>query len=61
MIGLWWGVVCGSIAEIVQYGYILGFWVNWKNIAREISMDLKMKWAHSPDVSINHNNHRSNP
>jgi len=56
MLGLWWGVVCGSVAEIVQYACVLGYWVNWKYIAREISMELKMKWAHSPDVSLSNHN-----
>ena len=59
MIGLWWGVVCGSTAEIVQYVFVLGYWVNWRSIAREISMDLKLKWAHSPNTSFN--NHNSKP
>lgn len=43
MVGLWWGVVGGSIAEIVLYVVILRFKCDWKRIAIEISENLKIK------------------
>jgi MATE family multidrug resistance protein len=37
MVGLWWGVVAGSLAEIALYVVILRFFCNWKTLALKIS------------------------
>ena len=43
MVGLWWGVVAGAIAEIVLYLFILTFKCDWKRLAEKISRDLKIQ------------------
>jgi multidrug resistance protein, MATE family len=53
MPGLWWGVVAGSLAEIVLYVLILRFFCNWKSLAIKISQELKAGHLMSPNMSMN--------
>lgn len=50
IIGLWFGVVIGSIVEVLLYFVFLRFFCDWKLIAVEISDRMKMK--QSPDISF---------
>lgn len=53
MIGLWCGVVVGSLAEVILYFFFLRFFCNWKLIAIEVSE--KMKERYSPEISFRKN------
>lgn len=55
MIGLWWGVVAGALAEISLYIVILTFYCNWEKLAISISQELKLNrsTSYSPNVSMN--------
>ncbi len=37
MVGLWWGITAGAVAEIILYFFFLRFVCDWKKIAIEIS------------------------
>jgi MATE family multidrug resistance protein len=52
MVGLWWGVVVGSISEVILYFFFLRFWCDWKNLAIEISQRMQNSRHISPNVSI---------
>lgn len=52
VVGLWWGVVAGSIAEIVLYVIILRFFCDWKALALTISAQLTITGHLSPNVSM---------
>lgn len=52
MIGLWWGVVAGSVSEVVLYFFFLRFWCDWKRLAVEISQRMQGSRSHSPNISI---------
>lgn len=51
MVGLWWGVVAGSVSEVILYFFFLRFMCDWRRLAVEISE--KMRSRHiSPNVSF---------
>jgi len=52
VVGLWWGVVAGSIAEILLYVIILRFFCDWKDLAFTISAQLRMTGVFSPNASM---------
>ena len=52
MVGLWWGVVAGSIAEVALYSAILYFFCDWKQLAISISEQLKITGVLSPNASM---------
>jgi Na+-driven multidrug efflux pump len=41
MVGLWWGIVAGSLAEVVLYFFFLRFIANWRRLAKKISTQMK--------------------
>ncbi|CDW89184.1 na+-driven multidrug efflux pump [Stylonychia lemnae] len=51
MVGLWWGIVVGSISEVVLYAFFLRFLCDWKRLAIEISEQMRM----SPNISYRKN------
>ncbi len=52
MVGLWWGVVAGSIAEVALYLAILYFHCDWKELSITISEQLKITGTLSPNISM---------
>ena len=50
IVGLWFGVVIGSVVEVVLYFVFLRFFCDWKLIAIEVSDRMKLK--QSPDISF---------
>lgn len=52
VVGLWWGVVAGSIAEIVLYVIILRFYCDWDELAITISTQLRITGVFSPNASM---------
>lgn len=50
MIGLWYGIVVGSIIEVILYFILLRFFCNWDKLAVEISERMKMKLT--PNISM---------
>jgi MATE family multidrug resistance protein len=49
MVGLWWGVVCGSISEVLLYVLLLKYICNWERLALKISQSMKES---SPNISF---------
>lgn len=49
MVGLWWGVVCGSLCEVILYFVLLSYVCDWKRLAIKISMQMRHM---SPDSSF---------
>lgn len=47
LVGLWWGVVSGSIAEIVLYTLIIRYLTDWKGIAQTVSREMHKKSTES--------------
>jgi MATE family multidrug resistance protein len=49
MLGLWWGVAAGGIAEIILYFVILTYICDWKHITRHVSSQLRIRLYSSED------------
>ncbi len=49
MVGLWWGVVCGSLCEVVLYYILLKYYCDWERLAYLISETMQTR---SADVSF---------